>query len=98
MSYRVHVTVHDDGTWSYEEEGVAHPDREDLFSHIDRNTLTRIGLPEPNPCFVPLSAHVQPQAVTEVWGYWIGREGRPPSTDHPTRVSGSYARSISTVP
>ena len=50
LSYRVHVTVHDDGTWSYEEEGVLQiPGREDLFSHIDRNTLTRIGPPELNP-------------------------------------------------
>ena len=50
LSYRIHVTVHDDGTWSYEEEGVLQiPDRDDLFSHIDRNTLTRIGPPELNP-------------------------------------------------
>ncbi len=49
-SYRVHVTVHDDGTWSYEEEGMLRiPGKEDLFSHIDRNTLTRIGPPELNP-------------------------------------------------
>ena len=50
LSYRMHVVVHDDGTWSYEEEGVLDiPGRETPFSHIDRNTLTRIGPPEPNP-------------------------------------------------
>ncbi len=50
LSYRIHVWVNDDGTWSYEEEGVLQiPGREELFSHIDRNTLTRIGPPELNP-------------------------------------------------
>ena len=50
LSYRMQVTVHPDGTWSYEEEGVLDiPDRDEPFSHIDRNTLTRIGPPTPNP-------------------------------------------------
>ena len=50
VSYRIHVTVHPDGTWSYEEEGrLQIPGRDELFSHIDRNTLTRVGEPEPNP-------------------------------------------------
>ena len=50
LSYRMKVTVHPDGTWSYEEEGVLDiPDRDEPFSHIDRNTLTRIGPPTPNP-------------------------------------------------
>ena len=50
LSYRMHVTVHPDGTWSYEEEGVLDiPDRDEPFSHIDRNTLTRVGPPTPNP-------------------------------------------------
>jgi hypothetical protein len=50
LSYRIHVTVNSDGTWSYEEEGVLQiPDREEPFSHIDRNTLTRVGPPELNP-------------------------------------------------
>jgi hypothetical protein len=44
------VTVNGDGTWSYEEEGVLQiPGRDETFSHIDRNTLTRIGPPELNP-------------------------------------------------
>jgi hypothetical protein len=50
LSYRIHVTVNDDGTWSYEEEGVLQiPGREGSVSHIDHNTLTRIGPPELNP-------------------------------------------------
>ena len=50
LSYRIHVTIHDDGTWSYEEEGVLQlPGRDEPFSHIDRNTLTKIGPPVPNP-------------------------------------------------
>ena len=49
-SYRIHVTVHDDRTWSYEEEGVLEiPDRDEPFSHIDRNTLTRVAPPTLNP-------------------------------------------------
>ncbi len=50
LSYRMSVAVHPDGRWSYEEEGIlAIPDRDEPFSHIDRNTLTRIGDPTPNP-------------------------------------------------
>jgi hypothetical protein len=50
LSYRMNVSVHADGTWSYEEEGVLDiPDRDEPFSHIDRNTLTRIAPPTPNP-------------------------------------------------
>jgi hypothetical protein len=50
VSYRVHVTVNGDGTWSYEEEGVMQiPGRDELFHHVDRNTLTRVGAPTPNP-------------------------------------------------
>jgi hypothetical protein len=50
LCYRIHVTVNENGTWSYEEEGVLQiPDREGTFSHIDHNTLTRTGPPELNP-------------------------------------------------
>jgi hypothetical protein len=50
LSYRIHVTINDDGTWSYEEEGVLQiPGRDEPFSHTDHNTLTRIGPPELNP-------------------------------------------------
>ncbi|MGO9343586.1 MAG: heme-binding beta-barrel domain-containing protein [Acidimicrobiales bacterium] len=50
LSYRIHVTVNADGTWSYEEEGLIQiPGRQELVSHIDRNTLTKIAPPELNP-------------------------------------------------
>ena len=50
LSYRIHVTINEDQTWSYEEEGVLQiPDREKPFSHIDRNTLSRVAPPQPNP-------------------------------------------------
>jgi hypothetical protein len=50
LSYRIHVTTHPDGTWSYEEEGILDiPDRVEPFRHIDRNTLTKIAEPTPNP-------------------------------------------------
>ncbi len=50
LSYWIHVTINEDGTWSYEEEGVLQiPGRDEPFSHIDHNTLTRIGPPELNP-------------------------------------------------
>jgi hypothetical protein len=48
--FRLRVTVHADGTWSYEEDtvlvirGQAEP-----FHHTDGNTLTRVAAPTPNP-------------------------------------------------
>jgi hypothetical protein len=50
LSYRMKITVHPDDVWSYEEEGVLDiPGRTEPFSHLDRNTLRRIGAPTPNP-------------------------------------------------
>jgi hypothetical protein len=49
-SFRIHVTVNDDGTWAYEEETVMIlPGRDGPFRHTDRNTLTRIAPATPNP-------------------------------------------------
>lgn len=50
VEFRIKVAVHDDGSWSYDEDtvlmikGQAEP-----FHHTDRNTLTRIAAPTPNP-------------------------------------------------
>ena len=50
VEYRIAVTLNDDGSWSYEEDtvllvrGVREP-----FHHTDRNTLTKVGEPLPNP-------------------------------------------------
>ncbi len=50
LSYRMDVQVHPDDTWSYEEVGVlAIPGRDDPFHHVDRNILTRLAPPRPNP-------------------------------------------------
>jgi hypothetical protein len=50
LSYRMHVTIHPDDTWSYEEEGILDiPGRDEPFSHIDQNTLRRVAPPTPNP-------------------------------------------------
>ena len=50
VEYRIKVDINADGTWSYDEDtvmmirGQAEP-----FHHTDRNTLTRIAAPTPNP-------------------------------------------------
>ena len=50
VEFRIKVTIHDDGTWSYEEDtvlmirGQAEP-----FHHTDRNHLAKIAEPTPNP-------------------------------------------------
>ena len=50
VSFRLRVTVNDNGTWSYEEHTALRlPDRQGLVDHVDRNTLKRIGEPTPNP-------------------------------------------------
>lgn len=50
VAYRIHVTIDDDGTWQYEEEGLLQiPGRDELFPHTDRNRLTRVAEPTPNP-------------------------------------------------
>jgi hypothetical protein len=48
--FRIKVTIHPDGTWSYDEDPVllirGNPEP---FHHRDRNTLTKIAEPTPNP-------------------------------------------------
>jgi hypothetical protein len=50
IEFRIKVTINPDGTWSYDEDtvllikGNAEP-----FHHTDRNTLTKIAEPTPNP-------------------------------------------------
>jgi hypothetical protein len=61
VEFRMHVTVNDDGTWSYEQHTMMRvPGRDDLVDHVDRNTLTRIGEPIPNP----LATIADPQATS----------------------------------
>ena len=48
--FTITVTVHDDGTWSYDEDTVmAIPGQSEPFHHRDRNRLTRVEAPTPNP-------------------------------------------------
>ncbi len=59
VSFRMRVTVNDDGSWSYEEDTQLQiPDRDELVHHIDRNTLTRTGDPTPNPLALEASDRV----------------------------------------
>jgi hypothetical protein len=58
VSFRIRVTVHDDGTWSYEEHTqLRMPDRKELVDHVDRNTLTRVSGPTPNPLAAAAADH-----------------------------------------
>lgn len=48
--YTITVTVHDDGSWSYEQDTVlVTPDRSEPFHHTDRNRLHKVAEPTPNP-------------------------------------------------
>jgi hypothetical protein len=50
VEFRITVMINDDGTWSYEQDTVLKiKDSDKLFHHTDRNTLTKIAEPEPNP-------------------------------------------------
>jgi hypothetical protein len=48
--FRIKVTINQDGTWSYDEDTVLEVlGKPEPFHHTDRNTLTKIGEPTPNP-------------------------------------------------
>jgi len=50
VEFRIQVTIHDDGTWSYDEDTVMKIQGQDeLFHHTDRNTLAKLAEPTPNP-------------------------------------------------
>lgn len=55
ISFKIKVTVNDDGTWSYEQDTVLKVLGSDqLFHHTDRNTLRKIAEPTPNPLMRPV--------------------------------------------
>jgi hypothetical protein len=61
VSFRMRVTVHENGTWSYEEHTAMRvPGREGLVDHVDRNTLRRIGDPVPNPLAIAAGGNDKP--------------------------------------
>jgi hypothetical protein len=48
--FRIRVTIDPGGTWSYDEDTVLEmKDRQEPFHHRDRNTLTKVAEPTPNP-------------------------------------------------
>jgi len=50
LEYRIRVSINPDGTWSYDEDTMLLiRGQAELFHHTDRNTLTRIAAPTPNP-------------------------------------------------
>jgi hypothetical protein len=50
VEYRIKVTINDDGTWSYDEDTVMMiRGRDEPFHHTDRNTLSKLAEPTPNP-------------------------------------------------
>ena len=50
VGFRIKVTINPDDTWSYEEDTVLMiKGQDEPFHHTDKNTLTRIAEPTPNP-------------------------------------------------
>jgi len=50
VEFRIKVTINDDGTWGYEEDTVMLiRGQEEPFHHIDRNLLSKVEEPTPNP-------------------------------------------------
>jgi len=46
----IEVTTHEDGTWSYDEDTVLMiQGQSEPFHHRDRNTLSKVAEPTPNP-------------------------------------------------
>ena len=50
IRYTITITVHEEGSWSYEQETVlVIPGQQEPFLHTDRNTLRQVGEPTANP-------------------------------------------------
>lgn len=50
IEYRIKVSIHDDGTWSYDEDTVMMiKGQSEPFHHTDRNWLSKVAEPTPNP-------------------------------------------------
>ena len=50
VEFRIKVSINSDGTWSYEEDTVLKiRGKDELFHHVDKNTLSKIAEPTPNP-------------------------------------------------
>jgi hypothetical protein len=50
VEFRIQVKMNDDGSWSYEQDTVLKiKDQDQLFHHVDTNTLHKIAEATPNP-------------------------------------------------
>ena len=50
VEFRIKVSINSDGSWSYEQDTVMKiKDQSELFHHVDKNTLYKIGEATPNP-------------------------------------------------
>jgi hypothetical protein len=50
VEFKISVAFHPDGTWSYEEDTVLQiAGQSERFHHVDRNVLTKVAEPTPNP-------------------------------------------------
>lgn len=57
VEYRIKVSINPDGTWSYNEDTVMMiRGQTEPFHHTDRNTLTKVAEPTPNPLALKLAA------------------------------------------
>jgi len=53
-AFHIRVTMHGDGSWSYEEDTVLQiRGRDEPFHHTDRNLLHKVAEPTPNPLALP---------------------------------------------
>jgi hypothetical protein len=51
--YRIKITIHDDGAWSYEQcTMLSIRGRSEPFLHTDRDRLVKVGEPTPNPLMI----------------------------------------------
>ena len=62
--YRIKITIHDNGGWTYDETTTLMIRGQKRFEHTDKNTLVKIGEPTPNP-LAAAKARVQPAAAVE---------------------------------
>jgi hypothetical protein len=54
LEWRIEVAFNADGTWSYDQDTVMQiQGQAEPFHHTDRNTLSKVGEPSPNPLAVP---------------------------------------------
>ncbi|MCU0734161.1 MAG: heme-binding beta-barrel domain-containing protein [Methylotetracoccus sp.] len=50
LAYCIEVTIHNDGTWTYQQDTVLKiRDNDELFHHLDSNTLVKVAEASPNP-------------------------------------------------